>query len=74
MIAVTTLASSCLARASYQEDHSILQIQFHDDDGSVYNYSGLPKSLFDAFLRAPSKGAFFHRFIRNHFPCLKSSA
>ena len=71
MIAVTTLASSCLAKASYQEDHSILQIQFHD--GSVYNYSGLPKSLFDAFLRAPSKGAFFHRFIRSHFPCLKSS-
>ena len=64
MIALTQLASSCLAKAFYQEDLSTLQIHFHN--GSVYNYSGLPRPIFDAFLAAPSKGSFFHRHIRHH--------
>lgn len=39
-------------------------IEVHFTNGSVWQYRG-SQELFAAFLNAPSKGAFFSRFIRN---------
>jgi hypothetical protein len=33
----------------------------------VLMYKGVPKDIFNAFLAAPSKGAFFNKHIRNDY-------
>ena len=65
------LDSTSLAKACYDEGQSILQIHFRD--GAVYSYSAVPRRVFEAFLTAQSKGAFFNHNIRNQFPCGRTS-
>jgi hypothetical protein len=36
--------------------------------GTVYRYFTVPRSIFEGFLTAPSKGAYFTDRIRNAFP------
>ena len=39
--------------------------------GQTYVYDGVPRSLYERLLRAPSKGAFFNDEIRDAFPFWK---
>jgi len=64
--ATVDLLSTSLAQANYDDRLSLLRIQFRD--GTIYNYTSVPQSLFRALLAAPSKGLFFNRHIRDHFP------
>jgi hypothetical protein len=36
--------------------------------GNVYRYYGVPDSVYQQFIRAPSIGTFFVRSIRDHYP------
>lgn len=47
-------------------ENGTLEVEFHD--GGVYRYSGVPESVFHAFLNAYSKGSFFHDHIRDRYP------
>lgn len=58
--------SSNIAAAGWDASTSTLVIQFKE--GKQYAYTGVPESLYRAFLAAPSKGAFFAKRIRDHFP------
>jgi hypothetical protein len=60
------LDSSTLASAGYLERTSTLEVEFRN--GAVYRYFAVPPGVFEALLAAESKGAYFGRFIRNHFP------
>ena len=44
----------------------ILELTFRS--GAVYRYSEVPSEIVHALLAAESKGAFFNRHIRDHFP------
>jgi hypothetical protein len=44
-----------------------LDIEF--TTGRVYRYHGVPENLVQEMRRWMSKGAFFNRRIRDHFPC-----
>ena len=44
----------------------LLQVRFHS--GSVYEYKGVPLSVYQALLDAPSKGKYHHRAIRLSYP------
>ncbi len=35
--------------------------------GTMYEFKGVPRSVFDAFLKAPSKGHFFAENIRDRY-------
>lgn len=58
------VSSSNLASVGYQD--GILEIAFKS--GSVYQYTGVPESVYDALMSAPSHGKFFAAFIRNNYP------
>jgi KTSC domain len=64
---IAHLASTSLAVATY--DAHLSRLQIHFKDGTAYDYSGVPQSLFHHLLAAPSKGRFFNAYIRNRFPC-----
>ena len=59
-------------RASFEKDPSksyedgILEVAFKS--GSVYQYSGVPESVYDALMTAPSHCKYFAAFIRNNYP------
>ena len=61
-----TVGSSHIASIGYDTGSEILEIEFLS--GSVYQYSNVPGSVFDAIMAAPSKGQFFHYEIRDQYP------
>ena len=58
--------SSAIGRISYDEAVHLLRVKFVS--GRRYAYSGVPRSVYDAFLAAESKGAFFNHHIRDLYP------
>jgi len=57
------LESSNLKRCSYDIETEVLQIQFVS--GKVYTYQGVPASVFNGLLEAPSAGQYFNQNIKN---------
>ena len=58
--------STSLASVMFSPEHNVLEVAFRN--GLVYEYFGVPLSLYEQLLAAQSKGAFMHRFIRTRFP------
>jgi hypothetical protein len=60
------LESSSLASAGYDPALRRLELLFHS--GERYLYFQVPPQIYQQFMRAESKGAWFNRNIRNRFP------
>ena len=60
----TAVHSSNITSIGWQD--GTLEVEFHD--GGVYQYSGVPEAVYQAFLNAYSKGSFFHDHIRDRYP------
>ncbi len=56
------VSSSQIASVAHDPDNSLLQIKFNS--GSTYQYSGVPASLYEEMLKAPSIGTFFGKQIK----------
>jgi len=57
------VSSSNLASVGYEE--GVLEVAFKS--GSVYQYSGVPESVYKALMSAPSHGKYFVAYIRNNY-------
>ena len=57
--------SSWIGSVTYASD-ATLTVRFRR--GTVYRYFTVPRSIFEGFVTAPSKGAYFTHRIRNAFP------
>lgn len=55
------VSSSDLSRVGYE--NGTLRICFHS--GGIYDYVGVPESVFHALLNASSLGRYFHANIKN---------
>jgi hypothetical protein len=58
--------STAIRQIDYEPEHGKLFVTFHD--GDEYVYVGVPPRITEAFTRAPSKGRFFQRMIRDRYP------
>ncbi|MBD9165871.1 MAG: KTSC domain-containing protein [Parabacteroides johnsonii] len=63
------VSSSNLRSVGYDQDSRILEVQFHN--GHVYQYRGVPLSVYSSLMSASSKGQYFNGFIRDRYPCRK---
>lgn len=63
--------SSNLSSVGYCEQRRTLAVMFRD--GTLIHYHELPAALYAAMCEAPSKGRFFHAFVRGKFHALKLS-
>ena len=61
----TAIESTVLASIAYDEPNQLLFVEFRG--GAVYGYFEVPLTIHQGLLAAPSKGAYFNRFIRAHF-------
>ena len=58
----TPVQSSSVSSVGYDRDSSTLEVEFLN--GSVYQYFGVPESIFDGLMNAPSKGTFLDQFVK----------
>ena len=61
-VAVT---SSAISSIGYDEDTKVLEVTFRS--GSSYTFSGVPMSVFQDFVGAGSKGAYFNANIKDSY-------
>lgn len=55
-----------LAGRPSANESGTLEVAFHD--GGMYQYSGVPESVYRDFLSAYSKGSYFHDHIKDRYP------
>lgn len=60
------IVSNHLSSVGYNEATGKMEIEFRV--GRVYEYGSVPPEVYDALIRAPSAGTFFHRCIRGNYP------
>jgi len=61
----TNVVSSNIQSIRHDPHEQMLQIRFRD--GNIYQFTGVPQSIYYAFIASPSKGKFFHSHIRGAF-------
>jgi hypothetical protein len=57
------VSSSFIAAIGWTND--TLQVELLN--GRIYEYYGVPRSVYSAFLSAPSKGKYFNSYVRGHY-------
>lgn len=68
-ITFSNFNSSNIKKIGYQNDAKVLLVTFVS--GSVYMYKDVPAEVFEDFVRAQSKGKFFHANIRGKYTTTK---
>ena len=61
--------STNLSAVGYDSETNLLTIEFND--GGLYEYYNVPQNIYNELMSAPSKGKFFHRFIRDTYRTVK---
>jgi hypothetical protein len=62
----TSVESTLLATVAYDTRRKVLQLELRNQ--VIYQYFGVPTTVYEALLRAPSKGKYFNQAIRGKFP------
>ena len=62
--------SSLIERVAYDAETRTLSVQMHNSS-DTYLYKDVPPSLFEKFLEADSKGAFYVKKIKNQFETIR---
>lgn len=60
------VSSSNILSVGYEEGSETLEVEFLN--GSIYQYFGVPKHLYDQLMGEPSKGKFLNTYIKNQYP------
>lgn len=58
----TSVSSSNIASIGYDAEQEILEVEFLN--GSVYQYSGVPESLYSELMSADSHGSYLDTYIK----------
>lgn len=61
--------SSTIRAIGYDEAASILEVEFLS--GGLYQYLGVPRSSYDAFMAASSKGRYLDQRIKNRYKTIR---
>jgi len=64
-----SVLSSNISSIGYESESSTLEMEFLD--GSVYQYHGVPQSVYESLMAAASHGEYFSRNIKNTYSFIK---
>lgn len=62
----TPVRSSNIRSVGYDPASMTLEVKFHS--GGLYQYAGVPETIYHGFMRAASKGTYFHDYIKGRYP------
>jgi hypothetical protein len=65
----TPVSSSNIRSIGYDPDSSTLEIEFND--GTVYQYAGVPQDEFEGLMGAGSHGTYFNANIKKRYSYTK---
>ena len=68
---IRSVESATLVAVGYDDAREILQLEFRRH--AVYRYVGVPGSVYEALMAAPSQGRYFNGAIRGRFPHSRAS-
>jgi hypothetical protein len=68
----TPVSSSNLASVGYDAEREILEVKFKS--GAIYSYKRVPKSIYEALMKAPSKGKFLNSRIKGKYSFVKMAS
>lgn len=57
--------SSNLVSAGYDKPSQVLEIEFQS--GTIYQYLGVPETVYQGLMTAASKGEYFHDYILKEY-------
>ena len=57
--------SGNICAVGYEPETRTLEVEFHG--GGVYQYSGVPETVYQGLMRAASKGSYFHDHIKDRY-------
>ncbi len=63
------VSSSNLQSVGYDATNCTLEVEFNN--GSIYQYSKVPESIYKGLMNDLSHGKFFQAYINNFYPCCK---
>jgi hypothetical protein len=63
------IASSAISSVGYDERSAVLEVEFRS--GVVYDYLEVPPRIYLDLLKAPSKGSFVSRRVRDRYPFVR---
>jgi hypothetical protein len=63
------VSSSAISSVGYDESSSVLEVEFRS--GDVYDYLEVPPKVYRDLLKAPSKGSFVSRRVRDRYPFVR---
>jgi hypothetical protein len=63
------ISSSAISSVGYDARSSVLEVEFRS--GAVYDYLKVPVRVYRALLKAPSKGSFVSRRVRDSYPFVR---
>lgn len=69
MIELKPVDSTTINKVGYDAESTTLRVMFHS--GSTYQYTGVPKDLFESLMSAKSIGKFFGAGIKDQFTTFK---
>lgn len=61
-----SVASSNIASIAYDETSETLEVEFLS--GSIYQYYGVQKNMYEQLMQTGSKGRFLNTYIKNAYP------
>lgn len=61
--------SSSIRSAGYDPQAGVLEVEFNS--GNIYRYSGVTETIYQNLLCAPSKGSYFHNYIKGMYPSIQ---
>ncbi|GHA94135.1 KTSC domain-containing protein [Modicisalibacter luteus] len=62
------VTSTAIAAIGYERETRRLFIDFHDST-PTYTFCDVPEAVYRTFVKAPSVGRFYHRYIRDKYLC-----
>ena len=62
----TSVRSSNIRSVGYDPTLRTLEVEFHSS--GLYQYSGVPETIYQGLMRAASKGSYFHDHIKGRYP------
>ncbi|HSU83931.1 MAG TPA: KTSC domain-containing protein [Thermoanaerobaculia bacterium] len=63
------VTSTAISSVGYDDRSAVLEVEFAS--GAVYDYLNVPKKVYHALLKAPSKGSFVSRRVRDRYPFVR---
>jgi hypothetical protein len=67
-----SVSSSAISSVGYDERSAVLEVEF--ESGAVYDYFNVPKKVYRDLLKAPSKGSFVSRRVRDRYAFARRNA